>query len=72
MRRSEENLCSFFFVLNVHNGYELEKVFGIQANLLSKYFDEDVWQEYCDICCVPSADTSEITIKFYDIDVETR
>lgn len=36
---------SFFFVQNVHNGYELEKVFGIQANLLSKYFDEDVWQE---------------------------
>lgn len=36
---------SFFFVQNVHNGYELEKVFGIQANLLSKYFEEDVWQE---------------------------
>lgn len=35
-------------------------------------FDEDVWQEYCDICGVPSADTREITIKFYDIDVETR
>lgn len=36
---------SFFFVENVHNGYELEKVFGIQANLLSRQFDEDVWQE---------------------------
>lgn len=36
---------SFFFVNQVHNGYELEKVFGIQANLLSRYFDEDVWQE---------------------------
>ena len=35
-------------------------------------FDEDVWQEYCEICGVPSADTSEITIKFYDIDVVTR
>lgn len=37
---------SFFFVNNVHNGYELEKVFGIQANLLSKNFDEDVWAEF--------------------------
>ncbi len=36
---------SFFFVEKVHNGYELEKVFGIQANLLSRQFDEDVWQE---------------------------
>lgn len=37
---------SFFFVNNVHNGYELEKVFGIKANLLSKAFDEDVWEEF--------------------------
>lgn len=36
---------SFFFVNHVHNGYELEKVFGIQANLLSRHFDDDVWQE---------------------------
>lgn len=33
---------SFFFANQVHNGYELEKVFGIQANLLSRYFDADV------------------------------
>lgn len=37
---------SFFFVNNVHNGYELEKVFGIQANLLSRHFDSDVWDEF--------------------------
>ena len=36
---------SFFWVNQVHNGYELEKVFGIKANLLSQYFDEDVWEE---------------------------
>lgn len=36
---------SFFFVQQAHNGYELEKVFGIQANLLSRHFDADVWQE---------------------------
>ena len=36
---------SFFFANQVHNGYEREKVFGIQANLLSRYFDADVWQE---------------------------
>ena len=28
-----------------HNGYELEKVFGIQASLLSHHFDADIWQE---------------------------
>lgn len=37
---------SFFYINNVHNGYELENVFGIKANLLSKNFDEDVWQEF--------------------------
>lgn len=37
---------SFFFLNNIHNGYELERVFGIQANLLSRHFDADVWQEF--------------------------
>lgn len=37
---------SFFFVNDIHNGYELEKVFNIQANLLSKTFDNDVWDEF--------------------------
>lgn len=36
---------SFFFVNQVHNGYELEKVFGIKANLLSRNFTADVWDE---------------------------
>lgn len=36
---------SFFFTESVHNGYELEKVFGIKANLLSNYFEQDVWNE---------------------------
>lgn len=36
---------SFFFVNHVHNGYELEKAFGIHANLLSQSFDSDVWEE---------------------------
>lgn len=35
---------SFFFVHDVHNGYELEKVFNLHPNLLSQYFDEDVWE----------------------------
>lgn len=35
----------FFFVNDIHNGYELEKVFGVKPNLLSNYFEEDVWQE---------------------------
>lgn len=37
---------SFFYVTDIHNGYELEKVFGIKANLLSKTFDADVWDEF--------------------------
>ena len=38
---------SEFFVGNsAYNGYELEKVFGIKANLLSNAFDKDVWDEY--------------------------
>lgn len=33
-----------YFALNtVHNGYELEKVFGIRPHMLSQCFDEDVW-----------------------------
>lgn len=37
---------SLFFVNQVHNGYELEKVFGIRPNLLSRHFDDDIWQEF--------------------------
>lgn len=36
---------SFFFVHQVHNGYELESVFGLKPNLLSRFFEEDVWEE---------------------------
>lgn len=36
---------SAFFISNAHNGYELEKVFGVKPNLLSNYFDTDVWDE---------------------------
>lgn len=35
---------SFFFVHDVHNGYELEKVFGLHPLLLSEYFEPDVWE----------------------------
>lgn len=34
---------SYFAVYTVHNGYELEKVFGIRPHMLSECFDEDVW-----------------------------
>lgn len=37
---------SFFFVNHVHNGLELEKVFGLHLNLLSRSFDEEIWQEF--------------------------
>lgn len=37
---------SFFFVNNVHNGYELEKVFGLHLNLLSQNFDTETWTQF--------------------------
>lgn len=40
---------SFFFVHNIHNGYELEKIFGLYPSLLSRYFDTDVWQYMIDM-----------------------
>lgn len=36
---------SFFFTTQAHNGYELEKVFGLKPRLLSQYFDADIWEE---------------------------
>ena len=37
---------SAFFGKNVeHNGFEIEKVFNIKCNLLSDFFDTDVWLE---------------------------
>ena len=36
---------SFFFINDVHNGYELEKVFHLQPKLLSRHFDEELWIE---------------------------
>lgn len=35
---------SYFALNTVHNGYELEKVFGIKAHMLSGVFDKDVWE----------------------------
>lgn len=37
---------SFFYVNQVHNGLELEKVFGLKLNLLSQSFDSEVWEEF--------------------------
>ena len=34
---------SYFALNTVHNGYELEKVFGIKPHLLSDCFDDEVW-----------------------------
>lgn len=34
---------SYFALHTVHNGYELEKVFGIRPHMLSECFDEEVW-----------------------------
>lgn len=34
---------SFFFFKQEHNGYELEKVFGLRPNLLSSQFEPQAW-----------------------------
>lgn len=39
---------SYFALNTVHNGYELEKVFGVRPHMLSSLFDEDVWQHMLD------------------------
>lgn len=48
MRHPEEKWIlddSFFYVHEIHNGYELKKVFAVSDdNLLSSFFDADVWQ----------------------------
>lgn len=36
---------SYFFAIREHNGYELEKIFGLKLNMLSSYFDKYTWQE---------------------------
>lgn len=35
---------SYFALNTVHNGYELERVFGIKPHMLSECFDKDVWE----------------------------
>lgn len=39
---------SFFFFKEEHNGYELEKVFGLKPNLLSRQFAPDAWKVFVD------------------------
>lgn len=39
---------SFFFLNQVHNGYELENVFHLKPNLLSRHFDPDIWNQFVD------------------------
>ena len=39
---------SYFALNTVHNGYELEKVFGIRPHMLSECFEEDVWSYILD------------------------
>ncbi len=34
---------SYFALNTVHNGYELDKVFGVKPHFISECFDEDVW-----------------------------
>jgi len=35
---------SYFAINTIHNGYELEKVFGIKPHMISELFDADVWE----------------------------
>lgn len=58
---------SFFDVVDIHNGYELERVFGIKANLLSQYFDQDVWEEF--IRLKKEGKSIPQTLKDYGMDI---
>ena len=33
-----------FYKVHEHNGYELERIFGVKSNLISDYFDADIWE----------------------------
>ena len=35
---------SYFALNKVHNGYELEKVFGLKPHFLSECFDQEIWE----------------------------
>ena len=41
---------SFFFYNQIHNGYELERVFGVKPHLLSEYFPSEVWNRMVEKC----------------------
>lgn len=41
---------SFFFYNQIHNGYELERVYGVKPHLLSEYFSKDVWTHLVENC----------------------
>jgi hypothetical protein len=38
-----------FFRVHEHNGYELERIFGLKPNLISQYFDSDVWEHMVEV-----------------------
>jgi len=48
---------------------EKQKANKSRIVLYADEFDEDVWEQYCEICDVPY-DSSEITIYFDTKDVE--
>lgn len=35
---------SYFYAFKMHNGYELEKLFGVHLRLLSQFFDAKTWE----------------------------
>ena len=41
---------SFYLNRGIQRDYELESVFSLKPNLLSDFFDEDVWQYMIDLC----------------------
>lgn len=41
---------SFFFYNQIHNGYELERVFGVKPHLLSELYPVAVWHEMVERC----------------------
>ena len=51
LERPDDDVCmddSYFAINTVHNGYELERVFGVKPQMISEFFEPDIWEQILD------------------------
>ena len=51
LERPNDDVCmddSYFAINSVHNGYELERVFGVKPQMISEFFEPDIWEQILD------------------------